>query len=236
MGGSPLDIALVGMDGIGKGTIAAALKASLLDAGLNTQLIDLPHYTDLQGISFFQKVSRSSKAWIEEGVRTRDSRKISAGSLLAALTVRTARAMTKRADVRLIVRHPGIEVDALAKIYSKRMASLAKLVAKALGGPMPRVIVLVTGDPQVALQRITADKTRSGEWQVNDFPHETRENLARLNRVYRRTVLGLKRRNGDDLELIEVNGERPVEETTRQIMERLRGLNLLPKTLSARKL
>src|SRR5438128_106342 len=107
----PLDIALVGMDGIGKGTIASALKGALVDAGLTVQLIDLPHYSDLQGVSLFKKVSRGSKALIEKGVRTGDSRKISAGSLLAALTVRTARAMTKRADVRLIVRHPGIEVD-----------------------------------------------------------------------------------------------------------------------------
>ncbi|MCX7824902.1 MAG: hypothetical protein N2689_05030 [Verrucomicrobiae bacterium] len=223
-----MDVALVGMDGMGKGALASSLKAALARDGLTAQIIDLPHYSDLQGVSLFRGISRSSKALIERGVRHGSNRAINVGSLLAALPVRTARAMTRRAAVRLIVRHPGIEVDALAHFYARSMARLAKLVAKSLAGPLPRVIVFVTGSPRVALQRINADKTRHGQWKVGDFPHETEHNLASLDRLYRRTVHLLKHHHAHGLELIEVNGERPVEENTRHILRRMRELELVP--------
>jgi thymidylate kinase len=98
---------------------------------------------------------------------------------------------------------------------------------------LPHVIVFVTGSPRVALQRINADKTRHGQWKVGDFPHETEHNLARLDRLYRRTVHLLKLHHKHGLELIEVNGERPVEETTRQILQRLRETGLMPSARSA---
>lgn len=224
----PVNVAIAGMDGIGKSTILLELKTALKNLDVNARIIDAPHYSEFQGYSFFRWVSRTSKELIDKGTRGKSKITILLGSAIASLPFGIAKSITRNTDIRLIKRHPLIEAGAIFEIYGKRRLSrVAPRVARVVSGKPPQIIIFMTGSPKTAAMRIAADVKRDAKWGETRFPHETVEKLAELDSAYRKTISSLKKTYGDKIAIFEIDGTQPFKETVQEIVKRLKELKVI---------
>ena len=222
----PFDIGVVGIDGAGKSTLSLGLKQALQGLNLNAKIINVPYYSDLQGYAFFRWLSRKSKEIISRGARRKNKITLLVGSVMAVLPFRISKSLTKRADVRIYERHPTLE-GGIFEVYGKGLGNTMMQVGKATGGFAPQLVIFMKVVPEIAAERIAADRTRTGKWRGAEFPHEKLENLRRMQSAYERTISLLKKTYGNKIAVVEINGTEPVGKNIQGIVQKLKELGVI---------
>ncbi|MCX6802418.1 MAG: hypothetical protein NT067_04895 [Candidatus Diapherotrites archaeon] len=210
----PTDIAIVGIDGCGKTTVAGKLQQALREKGLNVAIIDAPHFVGFKGVA--GRVGGYGKRLIKRGAEKGSDRKILAGSAIAGSAFRAARVATRKSDVRLFQRDPVTDATAITAVYAGKIPRfVTKSTARAVAGPLPDAVIHLRVPPEVSVKRI-AERNVVDEWGGVVFKHEKLENLERMEKANEKRLAELRAKG---VRVFEIDTTLPREEVSRQVQK-----------------
>ncbi|MCX6802419.1 MAG: AAA family ATPase [Candidatus Diapherotrites archaeon] len=221
----PTDIAIVGIDGAGKTTLARGLQSRLNAQGTKTAVLDVPHFQDYGGM--IGRVSGFGRSISAKGAEKQSKRLAAAGGAIASLPTRMARAKSRKSTVRIIERHPAIEAPVLARQYGGRIIlAFSKAAGRIAGGPLPDVAVFLSVEPATAAERLAKKRAGGSGLHAIEFQHEKPENLEGLNSAYQKRKAELASKG---VWILEIDASLPKEAVLGQVQRILKEKRLMEK-------
>ena len=213
-------IAVIGIDGAGKTTLTRKLIAVLRERGLESIVINPPHYSEIESrpFAFFRNVS-------EKLIQAADRRNRLflgiLGASIGSLPFRRAIRAQRKKDVVLIERHPTLEALSLSNMIPGRAIRRAtRTAARVIFGRLPEVIVFIDIKPEEALKRIKKHTQKAKE--TRRFQYETKiENLQRFAELYAEAIETI-RREYPFIKVVVVDGTKPADEIVSELRAKLK--------------
>ncbi len=200
---APMEIAIVGIDGSGKTTLAKGLSREFAREGLRVTIVNPPVFSESTG-HHVQQARRAASALIERGARMERKTLTAAGSAVSLLAFGPAMVHARRkSDVVIVERHPHFEGPLGRAYLPAGLKWTAGVATRVLPFRSPDVVLHLRADARTAHERITrrANKTRK------DL-HETLPALETLARQYELEV-AKRQKQGSRVLTLNANQQAP---------------------------
>lgn len=221
----PRDIAIVGVDGVGKSTLSRSLQAELGRQGYKTAVLDWPHFTDFAGR--VGRVAGLGRTIMVRGSEKQSKKLIMLGGIISWLPTKAAKSRSGKSDVRILERPPSIDAPVLGRIYAGRvLLAFSKAGGKLMEGPLPDVAIFLSLKPEAIAERVKRRGKEEGGWSQLEFRHRGLLDLAKQNDAFRERLEELASKG---VWVYEVDASLPREEVLRQVMKLVEEKKLLEK-------
>lgn len=154
-----MEIAVNGIDGVGKSTFIDVALSHFEKAGVRVSVIDLPYFRRTHGFSQISPYLATCGEWIE----TRSRFLFAIFMVSMAMLFLLARWRTRQAQVVIVEHHPRIAMMPYALLYGGHFGLLLASAVKTLW-PKPDYLVLITDDPRESRKRVVS-RGRRAQWR-----------------------------------------------------------------------
>ena len=155
-----MEIAVNGVDGVGKSTFINAALFHFERAEIRVSVIDLPYFRRTHGFSWISPYLAACGEWVE----TRSRFLFATFMVSMAMLFLFARWRTQRAQQVVIVEHhPRIAMIPYALLYGGRFGLLLASAVRTFW-PKPDYLILLTADPRESRRRVVS-RGRRMQWR-----------------------------------------------------------------------
>lgn len=154
-----MEIAVNGVDGVGKSTFIDAALSHFEKAGVRVSVVDLPYFRRTHGFSRISPYLTVCGEWIE----TRSRFLFAIFMVFMAILFLLVRWRSRRAQVIIVEHHPRIAMMPYALLYGGRFGLLLASAVRTLW-PKPDYLALITNDPRESRKRVVS-RGRRAQWR-----------------------------------------------------------------------